>query len=78
MSKRGKAAGRLTPGQAASMATMATTVLMADAASQVLREVYAWSETQVGEFVTLTIIRAGEKGGEMGEEARRLAAEGVA
>lgn len=69
MSKR-----KVTAKQASSLATMATTVLMADAAKRVLLEAYGWTEGQAAEFVVLLINRAGEMGEEMRKDAEAQAA----
>lgn len=67
MSKR-----KLTAKQASSLATMATTVLMADAAKRTLMEAYGWPEEQAVEFVALLVTRAGDMGAKMRENAEQL------
>ena len=63
----------LTDSQAVSLATMATAVLFVETAAEVLQEEYDWSKERAAEFATRLLIRAGEKGGKMREEAERKA-----
>ena len=60
--------------QQAALATMATTVLMADAAKRVLMETYGWPEEQARQFVSALIEKAGAMGAAMREEVERKAA----